>query len=70
MGCSRGAYEHALRYAKGAQFDKKPIASFQLVQDLLVRMLGNITASAALCAALPAPGRAGKMTDGRASLAR
>ena len=67
---ARGAYEHALRYAKERTQFGKPIASFQLVQDLLVRMLGNITASAALCARLSQLQDAGKMTDEQASLAK
>ena len=52
VGCARGAYEYALAYAKERQQFGKPIGSFQLVQDLLVRMLANITASACLCARL------------------
>src|SRR5580693_9627934 len=43
VGCARGAYEHALAYAKERQQFGRPIAGFQLVQDLLVRMLANIT---------------------------
>jgi glutaryl-CoA dehydrogenase len=70
VGCSRGAYEHALRYATERTQFGKPIASFQLVQDLLVRMLGNITASAALCARLSQLQDAGRMTDEQASLAK
>jgi glutaryl-CoA dehydrogenase len=70
VGCSRGAYEHALRYANERTQFGKPIASFQLVQDLLVRMLGNITASAALCARLSQLQDAGRMTDEQASLAK
>lgn len=70
VGCSRGAYEHALRYAGERTQFGKPIASFQLVQDLLVRMLGNITASAALCMRLSQLQDAGRMTDEQASLAK
>jgi glutaryl-CoA dehydrogenase len=51
-GCARGAYEHALAYAKQREQFGRPIAGFQLVQDLLVRMLSNVTASACLCARL------------------
>src|SRR5689334_17121351 len=36
-GCGRGAYEHALAYAREREQFGKPIAGFQLVQDLLVR---------------------------------
>jgi glutaryl-CoA dehydrogenase len=45
VGCQLGAYEYALKYAQRRLQFGKPIASFQLVQDLLVRMLGNITAT-------------------------
>src|SRR3954452_4092079 len=48
-GCARGAYEHALRYSREREQFGRPIAGFQLVQDLLVRMLGNVVASTALC---------------------
>ncbi|HEY2313486.1 MAG TPA: acyl-CoA dehydrogenase family protein [Streptosporangiaceae bacterium] len=51
-GCARGAYEHALAYAKQREQFGRPIAGFQLVQDLLVRMLSNVTASACLCVRL------------------
>jgi glutaryl-CoA dehydrogenase len=70
VGCSRGAYEHALRYAMGREQFGRPIVEFQLVQDLLVRMLGNITASAAMCARLSQLQDAGQMTDEHASLAK
>jgi len=45
VGCAQGAYEHALRYACHRTQFEQPIARFQLVQDLLVRMLSNVTAS-------------------------
>jgi glutaryl-CoA dehydrogenase len=48
VGVSIGAYEAALAYAKERQQFGKPIASHQLVQDLLVKSLSNITASLAL----------------------
>jgi alkylation response protein AidB-like acyl-CoA dehydrogenase len=70
VGCARGAYEHALRYAREREQFGRPIASFQLVQDLLVRMLGNITASAAMCARLSQLQDSGGMTDEQASLAK
>jgi glutaryl-CoA dehydrogenase len=70
VGCSRGAYEHALRYAKSRTQFGKPIVDFQLVQDLLVRMLGNITASAALCTRVSQLQDAGRMGDEHASLAK
>src|SRR3954463_11891514 len=70
VGCSRGAYEHALAYAREREQFGRPIVGFQLVQDLLVRMLGNITASAAMCARLSQLQDAGRMTDEQASLAK
>ncbi|GIH76488.1 acyl-CoA dehydrogenase family protein [Planobispora longispora] len=45
VGCMMGAYETALAYAKEREQFGRPIAGFQLVQDLLVRMLGNVTCS-------------------------
>jgi glutaryl-CoA dehydrogenase len=70
VGCARGAYEHALTYARERQQFGRPIMGFQLVQDLLVRMLGNITASAAMCARLSQLQDAGRVTDEQASLAK
>ena len=43
-GCQMGAYEHALRYAQERLQFGRPIGSFQLVQDLLARMIANVTA--------------------------
>jgi glutaryl-CoA dehydrogenase len=48
VGNSIGAYEAAVRYTKQRVQFGKPIASHQLVQDLLVKSLGNITASLAM----------------------
>jgi glutaryl-CoA dehydrogenase len=45
VGNSVGAYEAALHYTKERVQFGKPIASHQLVQDLLVKSIGNITAS-------------------------
>jgi glutaryl-CoA dehydrogenase len=70
VGCARGAYEHALAYACEREQFGRPIGGFQLVQDLLVRMLGNITASACLCARLSQLQAAGLAADEHASLAK
>ncbi|MEA9984407.1 acyl-CoA dehydrogenase family protein [Subtercola sp. RTI3] len=48
VGNSIGAYEAAVRYTKQRVQFGKPIASHQLIQDLLVKSLGNITASLAM----------------------
>src|ERR671917_1466989 len=70
VGCARGAYEHALRYAMERQQFGRPIMDFQLVQDLLFRMLGNITASAALCARASQVQDCGMLRDEHASMAK
>jgi len=70
VGCARGAYEHALAYALEREQFGRPIGGFQLVQDLLVRMLGNITASAALCTRLSQLQADGLASDEHASLAK
>ena len=70
VGCAMGAYEHALAYAQGREQFGKPIAGFQLVQDLLVRMLGNITSAIALVHRLSQLQDAGTMGDEHASLAK
>ncbi|WP_158862783.1 acyl-CoA dehydrogenase family protein [Leifsonia sp. AG29] len=49
IGVAVGAYEAALAYAKERVQFGKPIASHQLIQDLLVKSIGNITASIGLC---------------------
>ncbi|HUL26960.1 MAG TPA: acyl-CoA dehydrogenase family protein, partial [Streptosporangiaceae bacterium] len=70
VGCARGAYEYALAYAKERHQFGKPIGSFQLVQDLLVRMLANITASACLCARLAQLQADGLAADEHSALAK
>jgi glutaryl-CoA dehydrogenase len=70
VGCAMGAYENALAYAQTREQFGKPIASFQLVQDLLVKMIGNITASQCLVVRLSQLQDEGKLTDEHASLAK
>jgi glutaryl-CoA dehydrogenase len=70
VGCARGAYEHALAYAKEREQFGRPIAGFQLVQDLLVRMLANITASACMCARLAQLQADGAAADEHSALAK
>jgi len=69
-GCARGAYEHALRYTMERQQFGHPIAGFQLVQDLLVRMLSNVVASTAMCVRVSQLQDAGVMKDEHASMAK
>jgi glutaryl-CoA dehydrogenase len=70
VGCGRGAYEHALAYAKERQQFGRPIAGFQLVQDQLVRMLANVTSSACLCVRLSQLQEAGIADDQHSALAK
>ena len=70
VGCGRGAYEHALRYSTQRSQFGRPIGGFQLVQDLLVRMLGNVTATECMMLRLGQLQSQGLMTDEHASLAK
>ncbi len=70
VGCATGAYEHALRYAQQRVQFGRPIGSFQLVQDLLSRMLGNITSTQAMCFRLSQMQEERIMRDEHASMAK
>ena len=65
-----GAYENALKYAQERLQFGKPIASFQLVQDLLAKMLANITACQCMMARSAQLEAEGKLTDAHAALAK
>ncbi len=69
-GCGRGAYEHALRYTREREQFGQPIAAFQLVQDLLVKMLSNVVASTAVCVRVSQLQDAGLLRDEHASMAK
>ncbi|WIV53286.1 acyl-CoA dehydrogenase family protein [Amycolatopsis nalaikhensis] len=70
LGVMIGAYEAALAYAKERQQFGRPIARFQLVQDLLVKSLGNITASWGMLVQLARLQDAGIFKDEHSSLAK
>ena len=70
VGCQMGAYEHALRYAQQRMQFGRPIGGFQLVQDLLVRMLGNLTSAQCLMLRLGQLQDEDLMRDDHASLAK
>jgi glutaryl-CoA dehydrogenase len=69
-GCQMGAYENTLRYAQQRLQFGKPIASFQLVQDLLARMLANVTACQCMVARTAQLHAEGKLTDAHAALSK
>ena len=70
VGCAMGAYEHSVRYARERQQFGRPIGSFQLIQDKLVDMLANVTATQTMCVRLSQMQDAGTMRDEHASLAK
>ena len=69
-GCAMGAYEAALQYAQTRLQFGKPIGSFQLVQDLLAKMIQNITASQCLLTRMAQLHVEGKLSDAHAALAK
>ncbi|CAM5508943.1 acyl-CoA dehydrogenase family protein [Leifsonia shinshuensis] len=70
VGVAVGAYEAALRYAKERVQFGKPIAKHQLIQDLLVKSIGDITASIALCTRVSQMLDAGEQRDEHSALAK
>jgi glutaryl-CoA dehydrogenase len=70
IGVAVGAYDAALRYAREREQFGAPIATKQLVQDLLVTSLGNITASIALCMRVSELQDRGRQEDRLSSLAK
>jgi glutaryl-CoA dehydrogenase len=70
VGVMMGAYELALDYAKEREQFGRPIAKFQLMQDLLVRMLGNVTSSLGLVVRLAQLQDDGDYRDEHSALAK
>ncbi len=70
VGCQMGAFEAALAYAKERVQFGRPIASFQLVQDLLARMAGNVTASLGITVRVAQLQEEGVFRDDQAALAK
>lgn len=70
VGNSIGAYEAAVAYAREREQFGRPIGSHQLVQDLLSRCLGNITASIALCMQVSRLLDEGRQLDEHSALAK
>src|SRR5499427_8077869 len=69
-GCQMGAYEHALKYAQERLQFGRPIGSFQLIQDLLAKMLGNITACQCMVARAAQLADEGKLTEKQSALSK
>ncbi|WP_327123200.1 acyl-CoA dehydrogenase family protein [Streptomyces sp. NBC_01727] len=70
VGMMFGAYEIALQYAKEREQFGRPIGGFQLVQDLLVKMLGNATASCGMMVRLAQLQDSGVYRDEQSALAK
>src|ERR1700742_248657 len=70
VGCMTAAYDLALAYAKEREQFGRPIAAFQLVQDHLATMLGNITSSLALVVRLAQLQDEGINADEHSALAK
>ncbi|MBD8485077.1 acyl-CoA dehydrogenase family protein [Frigoribacterium sp. CFBP 8759] len=70
VGNSIGAYEAALAYANERVQFGKPIAKHQLIQDLLVKCIGNITASIGMVVRCSQMLDEGTQRDEHASLAK
>lgn len=70
VGTAIGAYEAAVRYAKEREQFGKPIGSHQLIQDLLVKCLGNITASLGMVVRVSEMQDRGEQRDEHSALAK
>ena len=70
VGVAVGAYEAAVAYAREREQFGKKIAEHQLVQDLLAKCLGNITASMAMCVRVSQMLDEGTQRDEHSALAK
>jgi glutaryl-CoA dehydrogenase len=70
IGNSIGAYEAAVTYANDRVQFGKPIGAHQLIQELLAKSLGNITASIGMCTRVSAMLDEGLQKDEHAALAK
>src|SRR5271170_7678078 len=69
-GVQMGAFEATLKYTQERLQFGKPIASFQMVQDLLAKMLANVTACQCLMMRLAQLDDEGSLSDHQAALAK
>jgi glutaryl-CoA dehydrogenase len=69
-GIQMGAFENALTYAQNRLQFGRPIGSFQMMQDLLAKMLANVTACQCLMVRLAQMDDEGKLGDQHAALAK
>ena len=65
-----GIYDHVIRYIRERKQFNKPIAKFQLVQEKLVRIMGNVQACLQLMAKVTRLYEEGKSTIGKFAMAK
>jgi glutaryl-CoA dehydrogenase len=70
LGHAVAAYDAALTYAKQREQFGRPLASFQIVQDRLVKMLAEVTGMQLYCAQIARLTEAGKLSGAMAGLAK
>jgi glutaryl-CoA dehydrogenase len=70
LGHAVAAYEAALSYTMRRRQFGKPLVSFQLVQDQLVKMLAEVTAMQLYCLRVSRLDEQGRLTDTIAALAK
>jgi glutaryl-CoA dehydrogenase len=70
LGHAVGAYDAALTYARGREQFGKPLVSFQIVQEKLVRMLAEVTGMQLYCLRLGRLSEEHRLSDTIASLAK
>ncbi len=70
LGHAVAAYETALTYAQRRHQFGRPLASFQIIQDRLVRMLAELTAMQLYCLQIGRLAQRGQLTDTIAGLAK
>jgi glutaryl-CoA dehydrogenase len=70
LGHAVAAYDAALTYSKQRKQFAKPLCSFQIVQDKLVKMLAEVTGMQLYCMQLARLEETGRLTDTIAGLAK
>ena len=70
LGHAVAAYDIALTYSKQRKQFGRPLCSFQIVQDRLVKMLAEVTGMQLYCMQLARLEEAGRLSDTIAGLAK
>jgi glutaryl-CoA dehydrogenase len=70
LGHAVAAYDTALTYAKQRQQFGRPLCSFQIIQDRLVKMLAEVTGMQLYCLQLARLASAGRLSDTISGLAK